>query len=344
MGKYVGISGWGTYVPDNFISSAELAQKTGLPEAVIEEKLGIKRKAVAKAEDHCSVMAVKAAKKALKVAQIDASDLDLIIYTGDEYKDYPIWTAGIKVKEELKAVNAFSFDVSLRCGTKILALKLAKDILNSDKDIKRVLLTGGYRNGDLIDYQNPRVRFMYNLGAGASAVILEKDYHRNQLLEFAFVDDGSLSETVAVKAGGTKVPLSCEQLLAKGHYLDVLDSELMQDRLAQVSMDNFFKVIDTALSKSGLKRCDIDYLALLHMKRSAHNFILNSLNLNNQQSIYLENYGHLGQNDQILSIELGLEQGLIKEQDNVLLVSAGVGYAWNAGVIKWGGEKNDVKA
>jgi 3-oxoacyl-[acyl-carrier-protein] synthase-3 len=94
--------------------------------------------------------------------------------------------------------------------------------------------------------------------------------------------------------------------------------------------------IDRALEKSSLERADIDYVAILHFKRSMHHFILNELNLESDQTIYLEEYGHMGQVDQILSLKLGLEQNKIKEGSNVLLIAAGIGYVWAASIVKWG--------
>lgn len=147
------------------------------------------------------------------------------------------------------------------------------------------------------------------------------------------------SEDVVVVAGGTKHPISKEALESKLNYLDVLDPEGMKQRLEQKSMDNFLKVIKNSVKKSGYEVSDINYLGILHMKRSAHEYVLRELGLSEEQSIYLEDYGHIGQIDQILSLELALEQGKVKDGDLVVLVSAGIGYAWGATTIKWGGDK-----
>jgi hypothetical protein len=48
----------------------------------------------------------------------------------------------------------------------IVGLKLAKDIMIANEDINTVLVAAGYRNCDLINYQNQRTRFMFNLAAG----------------------------------------------------------------------------------------------------------------------------------------------------------------------------------
>jgi 3-oxoacyl-[acyl-carrier-protein] synthase III len=96
------------------------------------------------------------------------------------------------------------------------------------------------------------------------------------------------------------------------------------------------------LNKSGYSDNDIDYLAILHMKKSAHDFVLNELGLSSEQSIYLSDYGHIGQMDQIISLELAQEAGKLKDGDLAVLVSAGIGYAWGAVAVRWGqqgGEK-----
>lgn len=317
----------------------ELAQKTGIPVDVVEKKLGIKKKPIPGPEDHCVAMAVKAAQKAIDQAGIDPKEIDLVIWAGDEYKEYYVWTASIKLQHEVGADRAWAFDISLRCGTMIMALKVAKDMMIANEHIKTVLIASGYRNGDWIDYTNPRVSFMYNLGAGGAAVILQKDLGRNMILEASAITDGSLSECVIIPAGGTKEPITPEGLDAKRNYLDVFHSDLMKERLDQVSIPNFIGVVKDSVAKSGYRTEDIDFLAILHMKYSAHKFMLDQLGLREDQSIYLSEYGHIGQNDQILALELALEQGKVKDGDLVVFVSAGIGYAWNAITIQWGSKE-----
>ena len=54
------------------------------------------------------------------------------------------------------------------------------------------------------------------------------------------------------------------------------------------------------------------------------------LGLAPEQTRYLGEFGHHGQNDQILSLELAIEENRLKKGDLVLMISAGIGYAWNA--------------
>jgi 3-oxoacyl-[acyl-carrier-protein] synthase-3 len=90
------------------------------------------------------------------------------------------------------------------------------------------------------------------------------------------------------------------------------------------------------LSESGYSEGDIGYLAILHMKRSIHEHTLQELGLRDDQTFYLEEYGHTGQMDAPISIRLGLESGRIKDGTIVVMVAAGIGYTWGATTMRWG--------
>ncbi len=330
----VGIASTGIYLPENYHDSAYIARETGIPIEVIEKKFGIKRKPRAGYKDQSAYMAVKAAQKALDGH--DPKEIDLLIWTGSEHKDFYVWSAGIKVQHEIGAQNAWAIDVAARCSTNIVALKLARDIMRSDPSINTVLLAGGHRTCDLIDYKNERARFLINLSDGGSAILLKKNHPKNLVLGTSIITDGAFSEDVIIPAGGTRMPTSHETIDRGLHFFDVPDPQGMKERLDKLSMSNFIKVIREAVEKSGYKVEDIDYLALLHMKRSAHDYILSELGLNQSQSIYLDDYGHIGAPDQVLSLELACRQGKVKDGDLAVLASAGIGYTWAATAIKWG--------
>jgi len=177
---------------------------------------------------------------------------------------------------------------------------------------------------------------MYNLGAGGGAIILKKNYHKNLLLGSHVIGDGSLSRTAGVEIGGICNPITPENMEEAKKSLRLLDPVKMKNRLNEVSMPNWFKCIDEALRKSNLERKDIGYLDILHIKRSGHDQMVKDLGLTPEQTIYLEDYGHIGQIDQILSLHLALEQGKVKDGTVVCMLAAGIGYVWAANIIRWG--------
>lgn len=338
MTPTVGIVGLGIYLPETTMSAKEIAEKTQgtWTEQAIIDKLGIKEIYIPGPTDGTQEMGALAALDALKNTGVDPLEIDVILCFGEEWKEYPLTTSALYIQDRIGATNAWGIDVQNRCCTTITTLKMAKDMLIADPDINTILVVGGYRNGDFVDYTDKNMSMMYNLSAGGGAIILRKNHPENLLLGSHIISDGSLSRTAGVEIGGTMNPISSNNLNEAYQSLRLLDPEKMKNRLNEVSMPNWYKCIDKALEKSNLQRSDIDYLNILHMKRSGHLAMLKELNLTQDQSIYLEDYGHIGQVDQILSLKLAIEQGKVQDGSVVCSIAAGIGYVWAADIIKWG--------
>ncbi|MFU1795797.1 3-oxoacyl-ACP synthase [Paenibacillus azoreducens] len=329
----------GLYVPRDTMSSLEIAAAAGIPQHIVETKLGIIQKPVPGPDDGTCAMGIHAARQAIERCGMDPMEIDLVIYIGEEYKEYPVWTASLKLQEEIGAKRAYGYDMALRCCTAIAGVKTAKAMMLGDPSIRTVLLAGGYRNGDLIDPLDPGTRFMSNLAAGGGALILQRGAGPAypEVMESALMTDGSFSEDVIVCAGGTKQPLTAELIAAGEPKFRVADPEGMKQRLDQLSMQRFVQVVTDSVQASGSTVSEIDYMGLLHMKRSAHRFVLDTLGIPEERAIYLEEYGHMGQFDPVIHLELiGRESRMAPGQVTVL-AAAGIGYAWGALTLKWGG-------
>lgn len=334
----VGIIGTGIYIPSTRLTAKDIAEKTkGVwTEEAIIEKLGIVEKPIPDKNDGTQEMAVNAAMDCLKNTGVNPLDIDVILCIGEEWKEYPLSTSGIYIQYRIGAENAWAIDIQQRCGTTVAALKIAKDMIIADENINTIMIVGGYRNGDFIDFEDTAVSFMFNLSAGAGAMIVQRDYPKNLILGTHIMTDGSLSRDVAVRFGGTENPINAENYHKAYKSLQVFDEKHMKERLNEVSMKNWFHCIDRAFEKSGVKKSELGFLCGLHFKRSMNSYLLEALNLTPEQSIYLENYGHMGQIDQILILHLAQQQNMLKEGTIIAMIAAGIGYAWGANVIKWG--------
>ena len=336
--RSVGLEAWGVYIPEERHTSDYISKETGISKNVIEEKFGLLSKSVPGPGDHTVQMGANASFQALKRANLTPEDLDVIIWAGEVHAERPLVVNGIKLQKLLgNPMKSWAFDVNQRCGTFLVGMLVAKSLIQTNPNINRILVASGYRNCDLINYKNPRSRFMISLAASGVAGILRADYKRNEILGISAISDGKFADDVYVPVGGTIKPITTKALEEKLNFLDVPDPEGLKERLDKYSMDSFVKVIDDALKLSGYSRGDINYLALLHMKRSAFEYVAKTVGVNPySQSTYFEDIGHNGQNDGIISIEYGIRDGKIKNTDIVVIVSAGIAWAWNAGVNKWG--------
>lgn len=334
----IGIVGTGIYLPKQFLTAKEIASRTNgiWTEEAIINKLGIKKVLYGNKQEGSQEMSYLAAIDCLKNTGVDPLEIDVILSITEEWKEYPLTTSALYVQGKIGAVNAWGIDLQNRCCTSVSALKIAKDMLIADDDISTIMIVGGYRNGDFVNFADKDMSMMFNLSAGGGAMIIKKNYSKNLILGSHIISDGSLARTAGVEIGGSCNPITEENIKSAYKSLKLMDAKKMKDRLNEVSFDNWMTCIHKSLDKSKIKLRDINFLAILHIKRSGHLNILHELQLDKNQTLYLEDYGHIGQIDQILSLHLGHKQGLIKKNDNVCLLAAGIGYVWASTIVRWG--------
>jgi len=342
----MGIVSTGTYFPETYITAKSIAEQSGMPEWVVKEKLGIERKFVADPKVHPNEMAVHAARKAIKKAGIDPMDIDVVIGTTEEWREYLLWTTAIDLAWEVGAKNAWGIDVHNRCATTVAALKLAKSLMADDPRINTILIGGGYATSLFIDLADVDTSFMFNIGAGAGAMIVKRDWPENQVLGMHLIADGSMSRHVIVPASGTVQTPSDEAVRAGGFKFRLVEPEAMKARLGEVSIKNWLACVDNSLEMSGAKsdgtpytRADIDFFNMSLVKPSAHRELLEHLGLTEQQSVYMSSIGHIGEQDAIINIEAGIDQGRLKPGDTMAILAAGIGYTWAGAIVQWGTAK-----
>lgn len=339
----VGIVSTGMYLPESYMTAADIARESGMPEWVVREKLGISKKHIAGPNDHPNEMAIKAALDCLSKCDIKLEEIDVVLCTTEEWREYLLWTCGIHLAHQIGATNAWAMDLHMRCCTTIAAVQTAKEMMIANPEVNTILITGGYGISKFINLKNERTSFMFNIGAGAGAMLLRKNWPANHVLGSHLMSDGSMSKHVIVPASGT-MQHPTDEAVAKGlFYFDLVEPEAMKNRLNAVSMNNWMHCIDMALHKSGAKadgtpytRNDLNFLNMVLVKPSAHRDMLQRLGLTEEQSVYLSDIGHIGEQDTIISIIEGERQGKLKTGDLMVMVGAGIGYVWGAACVRWG--------
>jgi 3-oxoacyl-[acyl-carrier-protein] synthase III len=327
----IGIVSYGLYLPAGFETADQIAARAGLSIEKVRA-LGIERKCRPEAEDQPVTMAFKAARQALERAPgISPEDVDLILWTGEEYKDYIAQTAAIRLQEELGCRSAWAFDLVDQGVTTVLGLRIARDMMISDTSLRTVLLAGGTRNVDLVDYSNPDTHFLLPFSASGGAILLRRDHDRNRLGEITLTVDPEMADEVYVPGGGTEIPFREDNLNSKIMFYQTPHPETVASYLRQ----RFPQALGEAAQKA-LPGIVPDYLALRHLPPDQRTTVLNQLGLSPEQSPALDSWGCHGTNDVIFSLDLGLKCGTIKDGSRVVLLAGGIGFTYAAAVIYWG--------
>jgi 3-oxoacyl-[acyl-carrier-protein] synthase-3 len=325
----VGIAATAAYLPERWMTAAEIAVESGIPEDVLVEKFGIRGKHIAAEDEHVSDLSVAAGTRLLEERGLDPASIDAVVYFGSMWRDYPVWQAAPWIAHRLGCANAVALEYgNVSCGAP-MAMRLARNYVVAE-GLGRVLAVGASRESYLLDYDNERSRFMFNFGDGAVAALVERDAAANELLGSYAITDGSLSLQVKVPAGGSV------EMNGGYRFLDVADPAAMKARLDEVSLPNFVRAAEVALERSGLTLDDLDFLCGLHMKRSMHDAVVEALGVDPERTVYLDDTGHMSGVDPLLALDRATRAGAVGDGDVVLLLAAGTGYTWAASVVRWG--------
>ena len=215
--------------------------------------------------------------------------------------------------------------------TTLLGLRLARDMMISDPAINTVLLAGGTRNVDLVDYRNPDTRWLLPLSASGGALVLRRGGSHHSLEETSFIVDPQMADEVYVPGGGTEIPFRPDNLGSAVMFYNTPHPEMVRDYLAgrwiealtETAVQNpyrpFARLCGPAAPGSGRasRACSPAW-------GSAP-----------ERSAALDQWGCHGINDVLLSLDLGLKAGAIREGSCVVLVSGGIGFTYAAAVIRW---------
>jgi len=311
------------------MTAAEVAERSGIPEQVIVEKFGLRGKHIAEPDEHVSDLSVRAIERLLAETEVDVREIDVVMYYGSMWRDYPVWQVAPYIAHRVGATNAFAVEyANVSHGTSI-ALRIARDLLRAEQELKTVLLVAACRESYLLDYTNERSRFMFNFGDGAVAGLLRGDADRNEVLGAHTITNGAYSLQVKVPGGGSVEPDGYR-------FLDVQDPREMKGGLDQESLPNFLAAARGAAERSGLTLDQIDFVCPLHTKRSMFVALLSELGMREDQAVYLDDTGHMSGVDPLLALDRAVRENRVREGDAVLLLSAGTGYTWAATVVRWG--------
>lgn len=331
----VGLTAMSAYLPERWMTASEISAVSDVPTDVLVDRFGLDGKHVAADAEHVSDMSVAAAQQLLDETGLDPASIDVVIYFGSTCKDYVVWQAAPHIAHRIGAVNAFALELDyVSCGSPV-AVRIARDLLRADPSINKVLAVGASRESHILDYANPRSRFMFNFGDGAVAVLFEGDSNTHEVLGTYMVTDGSFSLDVKVPAGGTVEPSSIPSVENRRHFLDVPDPLGMKERLDPVSLPRFVEVATETMERSGASLVDIDLLCLIHMKKSMHSEICDALGVNIDRAVYLSDTGHMSGVDPLLALDRAARQDGLSDGAMVLLLAAGTGYTWAGAAIRW---------
>ncbi|MCI0399468.1 MAG: ketoacyl-ACP synthase III [Chloroflexi bacterium] len=330
--KYAHIVGWGSYLPTRVLTNDEIARTVDTSDEWIYSRTGIRERRIAGSRETTATLAFEAAARALAVADMHPSQVELII-VATSTPEYIFPSTACRVQDYLGASRAGAFDLSAACSGFVYALSMAAQALATES-VRNAVVIGAETMSRVLDWNDRGTCILF--GDGAGAVVLKGSSIPGGVLASTLRSDGSGGELLSLPAVyHNPIPvLGPEYLYPNGHKKNTIAMDGRQ--IFRFATHVLADVVEDALGKAGLT---IDDVALI-VPHQANSRIIeaSAKKLKVSSDLFYMNVDRAG-NTSAASIPIALcdavQEGRLKPDDNVVFVGFGGGLTWAASVVKW---------
>jgi len=324
--RYAKIISTGRYLPERVMTNAEFEPLVGDVDAWLKENVGIAERRVVDNET-TSDMCTAAARQALERADLDPTDIDLIIL-GTDTPDYISPATAPILQHKLGALNSGSFDINSACASWIAGLNVAAKQITVDIDINNVLVVGGYAMTRFLDYHDKRTCTLFGDGAGAVVMSVsdEPGYLASKL-----ISKGQYYKSWGIYTGGAVSPIN-------DNALNRPVMQFLEKFPVTFNNDNWPPIIRQTVAKAGLASVnEIDFFLFTQLNLNTIKDVMQRLNQPLEKTHWImDKWGYTG----AACIPMALDDTLVEGKgprpgDLVLFCASGGGFAIACAVFKW---------
>lgn len=322
------ITSVGHYLPDRVIDNRYFEQYLDTSDEWIRTRTGISERRRLDKDKPTSYMAVRAVEMMLKNRGIGAEEIDLII-VASVTPDMMYPSTACMIQKELKANNAWGFDVLAACSGFIFALSTAVQFVQTGSH-KKVVVVGADKMSAITNYEDRNTCILF--GDAAAAVLLEPTEDKSTgVLDCILKIDGEGSKYLHQLGGGSLNPASHDTVDKKMHFVYQEGKNVFKDAVKGMA-DISYEV----MQKNNLKSEDIAYLVPHQANLRIISACADRMGLSEDKvMVNIHRYGNTTAATIPLCISEYWQAGKIKKGDNIILSSFGAGYTWGAILVNW---------
>jgi 3-oxoacyl-[acyl-carrier-protein] synthase-3 len=329
--KNAHIVGWGSYLPDKVLTNNEIAETIETTHEWIYSRTGIVERRIAGKQETTATMAFEAAARALTVADIRPSQIDLII-VATSTPEYIFPSTACRVQDYLGANRAGAFDLSAACTGFIYGLSTAAQAIATGS-IRTAVVVGTETMSRVTDWKDRATCILF--GDGAGAVVLKGSSIPGGVMASTLRSDGSGGNLLSLPAVyHNPVPSLGPEYFHNGQGPGTI--KMSGRQVYRFATQAISESVSEVLKKTDMTVDDIDLI----IPHQANGRIIESAakKLKVPADRFYINLSKTG-NTSAASIPLALceaiGEGLLKPDDNVVFVGFGGGLTWGASVVKW---------
>ena len=322
------IIGTGSYKPARILSNFEISKMVDTSPEWIESRTGIIERRIADVNESTSDMAVKAAEKALELSQCQPLMIDLII-VATVTPDTIFPSTAIYVQKRINANNAVCFDIQATCSGMIYGLEIIHSLMSINKKYKNVLFIGAEKLSSITNWKDRNTCILFGDAAGA-IIFTNTNSDKKILLSSVLHSDGRYADLLVVRAGGTRLPLTVNNINNNLQYI-----YMEGNKIFKLAVNAMISSSIEALKESNIVKEEIKYL----IPHQANIRIINAVGVklgfpNNKIATNLHKYGNTSAASMFLIFDEYYRANKFSVGDKLLLTAFGGGMTWGSAIIE----------
>lgn len=324
----VEITGTGMSVPDRILANADF-QKQGMEtsDEWIVKRTGIRERRICNEDESTLGLAEAAARQALKEANLEPTDIDLLI-VGTITPEHTLPATACELQASLGCRQIPAFDQVSACTGFTWSLVSAAQFIHGGM-AERALVIGAETMSRIIDPQDRGTAILFGDGAGA-AVLQRSSSSDRKILAARMGSDGTQAQSIWIPAGGAKEPPTPKTVNEKLHYVRMNGREVYKFAVTKMQ-----EVMQGTLDDAGVKAEDVAYVIPHQSNLRIIESACEKLGLDlDRVMINIDRYG----NTSAASVPVGLHEarrdGKIKSGDLVLMMAFGAGVTWGSALMR----------
>lgn len=310
------------YLPRNIISNKFLNQECGISSLFLEQKIGIKERRKADANQSTSDLGCKAAEALFIRKKVRRDDIDLLLVC-TQNPDYRLPTTACIIQDKMGLKKScVAFDINLGCSGFVYSVVIAGNFIKTGM-IKHALLIMADQYSKIIDYKDKNTASLF--GDASSAILLSPCEDGFGVIDANLGTDGSGAENLILYNSGIV------RNDGKNQYLHMDGKEIFKFSITEIPNS-----INKLLFKNNLKIKDIKFFIFHQANKYILTELQKTLQISSDQMIIdMEFYGNTVSSTVPIAYKNLLNKKKLKKDDLLIFCGFGVGLSWGTILYKY---------
>jgi len=314
MKKFARIVGTGSYLPPRIITNSELENSLDTTDEWITSRTGIKERRIVEDQNTCD-LALEASINALEMAELKASEIDLIILaTTTPDKIFP---ATATTLQDRIGASCPAFDIQAVCAGFVFALTTAQQYIENGV-AENILVVGSETMSKIVDWNDRSTAVLF--GDGAGAVVVSKD-NTTGIKHAKLCSDGKYLSSLHVNNNGIN---------------ETGTIEMMGNEVYRIAVNRLSDLAEETLKDCNMTSDDLAWMIPHQANIRIISAVAKRIKLPMSKVILtIEKHGNTSAASIPLALDVAVRDGRIKKGDNLLFEGIGGGFSWGSLLVEY---------